>query len=172
MVTRRRTPGVLGGVMSRVRAPLHRRRRRRRSAGFTLIEVLIALLLATIGLMGTLAIQQTVLSATQNVSDAQIAMRLATQTTEEFRARVTRRGPPIVDMLQPIATNTWSEPEFLDATGAVGPTRDGRFRYERQWRVTDTGAAAPYNISVIIRYNLDSGTPKVVRLDVERRKEW
>ncbi|MDX2019816.1 MAG: prepilin-type N-terminal cleavage/methylation domain-containing protein [Deltaproteobacteria bacterium] len=146
-------------------------RQRKASAGFTLVEVMIAILLAMIGLMGTLAIQQTVLSSTQNANDGQIAMRLASQSIEEFNARVTRRGPPVVDMLLPRATGNWSAIEYLDVNGRVGaqsPTN----RWARQWRVLNTGAGLPYDISVTITYNLDSGMPKVVRLDVERRKEW
>lgn len=146
-------------------------RARATNAGFTLVEIMIAMLLAMVGLMGTLAIQQTVLSATQNANDGQIAMRLATQTIEEFNARVTRRGPPVIDMLAPIATGNWSAIEYLDVNGGVG-AQSPLNRWRRQWRVMNTGAGAPYNISVTISYNLDSGMPKVVRLDVERRKEW
>lgn len=157
--------------MVRLRLPRSRRRTPKVDAGFTLIEIMMALLIGMIGLMGTLAIQQTVMSASQNANDGQVAMRLASQAMEEFSARVTRRGPPLVDRLLPIATGNWSAIEYLDANGAVGAQAPG-FRWARQWRVVNTGAAAPYNISVTISYNLDSGTPKIVRLDVERRKEW
>lgn len=149
----------------------HKRARRRVEAGFTLVEVMIALLLGMIGLMGTVAIQQTVMSASQNANDGQVAMRLATQTIEEFNARVTRRGPPVVDLLLPQASGNWSAIEFLNVNGVIGPAGPAS-RWARQWRVLNTGAGSPYDISVTISYNLDSGTPKVVRLDVERRKEW
>lgn len=152
--------------------PFHYKRTRRRlESGFTLVEVMIALLLGMIGLMGTVAIQQTVMSASQNANDGQVAMRLATQAIEEFNARVTRRGPPVVDLLLPQATGNWSAVDYLNANGAVGAAGPAN-RWARQWRVLNTGAGSPYNISVTISYNLDSGTPKVVRLDVERRKEW
>ena len=147
------------------------RSKRQSAAGFTLVEVMIAILLAMIGLMGTLAIQQTVLSSTQNANDGQIAMRLASQTIEEFNARVTRRGPPVVDMLLPIASGNWSAIEYLDVNGRVAAQSPAN-RWARQWRVLNTGAGLPYNVSVTITYNLDSGMPKVTRLDVERRKEW
>jgi type II secretory pathway pseudopilin PulG len=148
-----------------------KRTTQRAEAGFTLVEVMIALLLGMIGLMGTVAIQQTVMSASQNANDGQVAMRLATQTIEEFNARVTRRGPPVVDLLLLQATGNWSAVEYLNANGAVGPQGPAN-RWARQWRILNTGAGSPYDISVTITYNLDSGTPKVVRLDVERRKEW
>jgi hypothetical protein len=37
-------------------------------------------------------------------------------------------------------------------------------------RVTDLGVGLPYNLSVEVAYALDSGNPKIVRLDQERRK--
>lgn len=147
------------------------KRNRAAAAGFTLVEIMISLLLGMIGLMGTLAIQQTVMSASQNANDGQVAMRLATQTMEEFNTRITRRNPAVVDMLLPIASGNWSAIDYLDVNGNVGAQSPAN-RWARQWRVLNTGAGAPYNISVTVTYNLDSGTPKIVRLDVERRKEW
>lgn len=149
-----------------------KRSQQRAQAGFTLVEVMIALLIGMIGLMGTVAIQQTVMTASQNANDGQVAMRLATQTIEEFNARVTRRGPPVVDLLLDRASGNWSPVEYMNATGARSLTPSPANRWAQQWRVLNTGAGSPYNISVTISYNLDSGTPKVVRLDVERRKEW
>jgi competence protein ComGC len=151
------------------------RKRIAQDTGFTLVEIMIALLIGMIGLMGTVAIQQTVMSASQNANDGQVAMRLASQTMEEFNARVTRRGPPIVDLLLPVASPNFSAIRYVDANGlqvGLGDVPDPAHRWARQTRVLNTGAGAPYNISVMISYNLDSGTPKVVRLDVERRKEW
>jgi len=111
------------------------------------------------------------MSASQNANDGQVAMRLATQTMEEFNTRITRRNPAVVDMLLPIASGNWSAIDYLDVNGNVGVQSPAN-RWARQWRVLNTGAGAPYNISVTVTYNLDSGTPKIVRLDVERRKEW
>jgi hypothetical protein len=39
-------------------------------------------------------------------------------------------------------------------------------------RVTDLGVGLPYAISVEVAYSLDSGLPKTVLLDIERRKTW
>ena len=41
-----------------------------------------------------------------------------------------------------------------------------------QTRVTDTGVGLPYNLSVLVTYARDSGKPRMVQLDVERRKTW
>jgi prepilin-type N-terminal cleavage/methylation domain-containing protein len=158
-----------------------KRRRLRRDEGFTLLEVLVALLIGMIGLLGTVAVQQTVLRATASANDAQIATRLATQRMEQFSVAFTYPGPPVViDELAPRAAATgaqskWSTPEYLDASGGC-PTGTGTWtapcRWKREWKVTNTGAGLPYDISVRVTYNLDGATPKVVRLDMERRKTF
>lgn len=148
------------------------RRRRRRAAqdGFTLLEVLIALLLGMIGLLGTIAVQQTVLSATQNANDGAVALQLATQQMEQFSVR--RTTAQADDQLAPIADGLWTAPRFLDANGRVSANPTPAARWSRRFRVTNTGQFMPYNISVEVTYNLDSGNAKTVRLDVERRKWW
>lgn len=143
---------------------MKRRRRRGDAGGFTLLEVLIALLLGMIGLLGTVAVQQTVINATQNANDAAIALRLATQTVEEFNVRTT------VAHFTPVATGAWSAMEFLDANGRRFGAATPAARWTRQWRVVDLGVGLPYNISVQVGYNMDSSAPKLVRLDIERRK--
>ena len=141
----------------------------------------MALLIGMIGLLGTVAVQQTVLRATASASDAQIAMRLATQRMEQFSVSFTYPGPPVVvDELAPRAAITgalskWSTPEYLDASGAC-PTGTGTWtaacRWMREWKVTNLGVGSPYDISVRVTYNVDGATPKVVRLDMERRKTF
>lgn len=158
-----------------------KRRRRGDESGFTLLEVLMALLIGMIGLLGTVAVQQTVLRATASANDAQIATRLATQRMEQFSVAFTYPGPPlVVDELAPRAAITgalsqWSTPEYLDASGACATGTaawTAACRWMREWRVTNRGVGQPYDISVRVSYNLDGATPKVVRLDMERRKTF
>jgi type II secretory pathway pseudopilin PulG len=148
--------------------------------GFTMLEVLIAMLIAMVGLIGTFAIQQAVMRATANTNDAAVAMRLASQRMEQFNVAETRLGPPLVDRLQATAALTgnaatprWSTSMFLDANGACA-TGTGiwtpRCRWNLQWRVTNLGPTLPYNISVMVTYNLDGVAARVSRLDAERRK--
>ncbi|HXU82818.1 MAG TPA: prepilin-type N-terminal cleavage/methylation domain-containing protein [Polyangia bacterium] len=157
------------------------KKRRRTEEGFTLLEVLMALLIGMIGLLGTVAVQQTVLRATASANDAQIATRLATQRMEQFSVSFTYPGPPVVvDELAPRAAITgalakWSTPEYLDASGACATgtgTWTAKCRWMREWKVTNLGVGLPYDISVRVTYNLDGATPKVVRLDMERRKTF
>ncbi len=170
----------------------------RREQGFTLLEVLIAMLVGSVGLLGTIAVQQAIIAASKNANDAAIAMRLASQKTEELYSRSSET--PIADQLNGLgslatfagAAPKWYPrdggggpiPEFVDAGGVFlretstglprlpQPAEVGRFRWRRQWKVVNTGVGLPYVISVIVTYDNDVGTPKTTRLDIERRKGW
>ena len=164
----------------------------KRDAGFTLLEVMISMLIGTIGLMGTIAVQQSIISASKNANDAAIAMRLASQKLEELSAMNTDTPGADTNIgLRPIATNTWAPkdasgaaiPEYVDAEGnylrdssgyAITPAANqlGRFRWHRQWKIVNTGVGLPYVISVIVTYSNDVGDAKTTRLDLERRKSW
>lgn len=139
-------------------------------AGFTMIEVMIAILVASIGLIGTLAVQQTLLNATANANDGAIALRLASQAIEELQARVVIPGTPPIDRMQVAATGAWTNPVYVDVSGRPSPTQTAAARWQRRIRIVDLGAGQPYNISVEVRYALDTGAPKLVQLDMERRK--
>jgi len=166
----------------------------KRDAGFTLLEVMISMLIGTIGLMGTLAVQQSIIGASKNANDAAVAMRLATQEIEELSSRNTDTNSTAdsVNGLMPIAKFArWlpvdegmnSVPQYVDAEGNFlrdsngfpllpQPSDLGRYRWRRQWKVVDNGPSLPYVVSVIVTYNNDVGDPKTVRLDMERRKSW
>jgi hypothetical protein len=63
----------------------------------------------------------------------------------------------------------------MNAEGAqltAAPANVAAYRWIRRWRVINLGVAQPYVISVTVTYNSDTGTPKTVRLDMERRKSW
>ena len=136
-----------------------------------MIEILIAMLVAMIGLLGTVAIQQSGMNAAANVNDAQIAMRLASTALEQFNVRQTREDP-FVDMLAGIATGDWTDPVYMDALGRSNPSPSPSNRWAVRTRVSNTGIARPYNISVEVVYAMDSGNSKTVQLDVERMKTW
>lgn len=142
-----------------------RRRRRSRGGGFTLIEVLIAMLIASVGLLGTLGIQYTLLRSMHNADSAAVAMRLASQSLEELTAVPTER-------FRTLASGTWSPEVYLDEYGRRSAIRTAQARFVRTTRITDVGVGLPYNISVMVRYDLDDGSDKVVRFDLERRKPW
>jgi type IV pilus modification protein PilV len=145
----------------------HTRTVRSSQAGFSMIEVLIAMLMGCVGLLGTVAVQTTMLNATANANDGAIAQRLASQAMEELTVRQVAPG---VDQLAPVVTATWSTPAYLDANGRTFPGASATARWERRTWVRDQGVGQPYNVSVQVRYALDGGRPRVVQLDQERRK--
>jgi type IV pilus modification protein PilV len=139
------------------------------TAGFTLLEVMIALLLATIGLLGTVAVQQTMFNATANANDSAVATRLATQTLEELSSRTVRSD---VDQMALAVTADWTGTKYLNAAGASSNVQTPEFRFKRETLVTNGGPASPYAISVRVTYNLDNGAAKTIRVDQQRRKTW
>jgi prepilin-type N-terminal cleavage/methylation domain-containing protein len=165
----------------------------RRDDGFTLLEVLIAMLIGSIGLLGTIAVQQAIIGASKNANDAAVAMRLASQKIEELTSRTTdTQAADLITGLAPIATQsgqapnwlpTATVPEYVDSNGTIlrdvngttiipEPVDLGRYRWRRQWKVVNTGVGLPYVISVIVTYMNDMGDAKTTRLDLERRKSW
>ena len=157
----------------------------KRNSGFTLVEVLVALLLGAVGLLGTLAVQQAVIGASKMANDSAVALRLASQKLEEFSTVLTTGAPtnalpmPNVDQFQapvaianPIGNTNWSAPTYLNAEGLIATAPSAAYRWTRRWRVVNLGTAQPYVISVIVTYATDTGSPKTVRLDLERRKSW
>jgi prepilin-type N-terminal cleavage/methylation domain-containing protein len=168
--------GSIGQVA--LRSKMEMKTRRRPDPGFTLLEVMMALLIGMVGLMGTVAVQQVTLRAAYDSNEAMVAMRLAVQGMEQFSIATVTEGPPIVDELAGRAAltgavNAWSPPEYLDSNGGC-PTGTAiwtaRCRWKREWQVTNSGIGLPYNVSVKVTYNADGGNPKLVRIDSERRK--
>jgi Tfp pilus assembly protein PilV len=135
-----------------------------------MMEVMMAMLLAMVGLMGTVAVQQTLLTATANAQDGAIALRLAGQAMEEFNSRVVQPGSPAIDRMAVVATGQWSNPVWLQATGRPAVAQSPTARWRRRTRVIDLGVNQPYNISVEVQYNLDTGNPKIIQLDLEKVK--
>ncbi len=169
----------------------------KRDSGFTLVEIMVAMLIGTIGLLGTLAVQQSITSAARNANDAAIAMRLASQKLDEIGSRNTDNAAadtnPMGFGLRPLSqwNNWWPKdaagtapaPEHVNVEGVCLCEASGvpkvpssaelvTYRWRRQWKVVNLGIGAPYVISVIVSYNNDVGDTKTVRLDLERRKTW
>jgi len=139
---------------------------------------MIAMLIGTIALMGSIAIQQAIVNGAKSSHDASVAQRLASQKSEELSSRPTDTFT--VDMncgLAQFANNTWSEVEYVNAMGKVfsgvpTDTNATNYRWRRQWKVANLGVGMPYNITVVVVWMNDSGDGKTIRLDVERRKAW
>ncbi|HEY5281880.1 MAG TPA: prepilin-type N-terminal cleavage/methylation domain-containing protein [Polyangia bacterium] len=179
-------------VIERIRGKLNVDTDTKRDSGFTLVEVMIAMLIGTVGLLGTLAVQQTITTASKSANDTAIAMRLASQKLDELSSRSTdTQASDALFGLKKMVTD-WSGwwphvsgnsvPEYVNAEGvclcAVDGTPQvptsadfGTYRWRRQWKVLDPNAVGqPYVISVIVSYYNDAGTTKTTRLDLERRK--
>jgi prepilin-type N-terminal cleavage/methylation domain-containing protein len=167
--------------------------RRKHAAGFTLVEIMVAMLIGTIGLLGTLAVQQSIISASKNANDTAISARLASQKVDELATRNIDTAAADTAMgLNPLSlfASWWpkdaggnSAPEYVNAEGIClcetdgtpkvpSATQGAAYRWRRQWKVVNLGVGQPYVISVIVSYNNDVGDLKTTRLDLERRKAW
>ena len=145
--------------------------RRSDEQGFTLLEVMMAVLIAMIGLLGTVAVQQTMVNAAASANNAQVAAQLAAQAMEQLGARTTQASP-FVDMLGALADGQWTDPLYLDRMGRPSAERSETNRWRLRTRVTDVGPTRPYNLTVEVGYPAANGNWKIVRLDMERRKSW
>lgn len=132
---------------------------------------MVALLIACIGLLGTVAFQQTILNASAIANDAQVAAQLCAKAAEELNTRQTS-AEPFVDALGPLANGQWSEPVFLDARGQSSATQSAANRWRLRTRVTDVGVGQPYQLSIEVTYSINAANPKTSRIDIERRKTW
>jgi type IV pilus modification protein PilV len=159
-------------MCAQARVTDRRRRPRRSVSGFTMLEVMVALILATIGLLGTVAVQQTLFGATANAQDSAIAARLASRSMEEMQAKIITAGPPVVDQMAAAVTAGWSTIGYLNPLGASNAALTPDFRFKREVQVTNLGVLQPYNVSVQITYALSTGAPRMVRLDAQRWKTW
>ena len=136
------------------------------------------MLIGTIALMGSIAIQQAIVNGAKSSHDASVALRLASQKSEELSSRPTDTFTIDINCgLAPLANNTWSAMEYLNAMGKIFPgvpvnTNANIYRWRRQWRVSNMGVGMPYNITVVVVWMNDSGEGKTTRFDVERRKAW
>jgi len=90
---------------------------------------------------------------------------------EEYDAKVITAGPPLVDQMAAAVTNGWST-SYLSALGAISAGQTPACRFKRDVQVVNLGPSQPYNVSVQITYAMDTGAPKIVRLDSQRYKTW
>jgi prepilin-type N-terminal cleavage/methylation domain-containing protein len=161
----------------------------RACGGFTLLEVMISLLIATVGVMGAVAMQQTVLISGKNSNDGIIAMRLGETKSEQINNAQTIAAVPPTPLVDELAayvaattgtcpnlhcqscTGGWCDEPVNDA-GEVAGASNNIFRWRRQWQVLNAGIGQPYNIAVRVSYNIDNPVPRSIEVDSQRFKGW
>lgn len=119
------------------------RRRRRSQAGFTMIEVMVAILLtaiAVIGVVGLYRVQTRSSSFSRRTTEAAV---LAADKMETLRTTIT-------------PTSSVSDETTLDARGKVGSGV-----YTRRWLVTPSGPG--YQLDVTVLWT-DEATTRQVKL--------
>lgn len=97
------------------------RHRRRAEGGFTMIELLIALVITVFGLMGVLALHGTLTQGTGAATQSQEAVSIAKQAIELFRSK---RNPDLAQELtgSQLSTPPFSRDNYVSVIGRNGLT--------------------------------------------------
>lgn len=113
-------------------------------SGFSLIEVLVAVLIFAIGALAVAQLQLSATKQTQAAANRQIATNLARQLLEAVEAATYTDAGLVAtggtDFINPPASFSPTNP--LNSQGEAPVGGPGRF-FTRQWRVEVTGAADP-----------------------------
>jgi len=144
-------------------------RRRRRSSGFLLIEVLISLLLLTVAGAGALALLGTVVTSTQFSGQAQTATRLG----QDLLDRVMQEPFATIGLAGSACVAT--EPEDITANGlrlSIAQAGPGNMvPYQRSCSVITIGTGVGTGLKVIrvrVRFQDGTGTWRTMRLGGQR----
>ena len=128
-----------------------RMRRQRREGGLTLLELMIALTILAVGLLGLLAMQTQALTGSRNGRHTSEAARVAEQQMEFLQRQPWAAIPP----------SAWSAPVNINGpsngTGTVIPQA-----YALTWRVQATGDPSLRRLDVTITWTTPDapiGTP-------------
>lgn len=125
---------------------------RRGERGFTVIEVLIALLILLVGMAGILSLQMTSVQATAFSRHATEASVLAEDKMEWLRT-------------QPLTTlATGAEPDPVDSRGVPDPNA----LYQRSWVVTPAATGVNIQVTVTWLEAGDAAEPFTVTLNTRR----
>lgn len=126
--------------------------RRRGQEGFTLIEILIALLILITGIAGVLTLQMVSVRATNFSRHATEAAVLGEEKLEELR-------------VVPVASIT-NGTETVDEQGVVDASGDGF--YTRTWTITDNGDSI--DIVMVVSWLERGSDPYDITLITKRRR--
>jgi prepilin-type N-terminal cleavage/methylation domain-containing protein len=125
--------------------------RRRAEAGFTLLELLVAMAITIFGLMGLMAGHLSLSSASDRATETEEAVTLGQQLVEELRAQ---RVGDLMKSLTGSSTSTAPQTitDYLPQTGRNG------LAYHRDVRITQGPTATLWRIRVEVYWNEDNAT--------------
>jgi prepilin-type N-terminal cleavage/methylation domain-containing protein len=131
--------------------------RRRRTRGFTLIEVMMALGVSLVGLLGALAL-------TLSMITGGVFARNMTEASTLAQAKLEAINSQVVTLTSPVSSATPVTETTLDAYGNTVPT--GIYTRKTTWGVTSDGLRR--SISVEVDWNDSAGLPHKVYATEER----
>ena len=124
---------------------------RRRQGGFTIIEMLIAMVITIFGLMGLMAMHISLSSGNDLSAQTQEGVTLGTQLVEELR------GQRVADLMKSLTGSPTAVPpqtilDYLPQTGRNG------LQYHRDVKVTQGPSATLWRLRVEVYWNDDNST--------------
>jgi type IV pilus assembly protein PilV len=133
--------------------------RRGAQRGMTLIEVMVALLVASVGLLGSLAMVGAVWNGTTFSRHATEAQVLAQSRLEQLQSLVSTTSNPLPSDTAPVGafadeTGTGVVANPIDATGAAAPATGGTLFYRQvQWSTLNYATGLQRGINVKVCWN-------------------
>jgi Tfp pilus assembly protein PilV len=125
----------------------------------TLIEVMVALLIATVGLLGALAMLGSLIQGASFSRDMTEASSLVQTKIEELNAlTITATNP---------ADGNYG-PESVDALGNISPVGSGPWPYTRTWIWQQTVDNRHRSVQVTVSWSDARGKPHTVTANVDR----
>ncbi len=131
---------------------------RRSHRGFTLIEVMVALLIATVGLLGALAMIATIMRGSTFARNVSEASALLQSKVEEAQALAG------VSLVPPVPANGTVTESGIDAFGRSAP--DGIFTRATTWGITADNQRR--TVAITVTWNDNGGQQHAISATAER----
>ena len=132
----------------------------KKSAGFSLIEVLVAVVILSVGLIGTAKLQTAVIKSGSDSQARSEAITIAQSKLEEFKSFETLAAYSNIESSAALIAAAEDEGEVLDFSVAGTSAT-----YSVDWSITENTAPDYLAVTVTIAWNDSMGSPQQVSLD-------
>lgn len=130
------------------------------NSGFSLIEVLVSLVILSVGLIGTGKFQVALLKNSSDVESRSQAINIAQQKIEEIKSYESLTAYDDIKSSDTLIAEALSAGSTLDfSTAGINTT------YNLNWTVVENTNPNYVHIEVVVTWNERNGAPQQVKLD-------